>query len=145
MNSYSPLTSAYHDFISLCCPLPTTVFVQAEDPKYLYPVFIQKQFCNFELFLQPFHVRLIFPQHLLLSFLFHTWGTRCSFNTSSSIRNLCSVSELWGGRKSYSKCCFHAKRCLFGMVWCFLFCFVLDLFVCFWVSLLQILFCLGRA
>lgn len=105
--------------------------------------FINSVSCNLELFLQPFYVCLTFLQHLLLSFLFHTWGTRCLFNTSSSIHNLCSVSELWGGRKScYSKCCFHAKRCLFGMVWYFLFCFG---FVWFWVSLLQILFCIGRA
>lgn len=73
--------------------------------------------------------------------------TRCSFNTSSSIHNLCNVSELWGGRKSYyPKCCFHSKRgfyLLFGWFDVFLllfgrfvgwlvlgfhvFCFVLSL------------------
>lgn len=92
--------------------------------------FVSSVSCNLELFLQPFYVCLTFLQHLLLSFLFHTWGTRCLFTTSSSIHNLCSVSELWGGRKSrYSKCCFHAKRCVFGMVWYFLFwiCLVLSL------------------
>lgn len=75
MKSHSPFTSAVPVmiFYASVAHSPPFSFVQAEDPKSVHPVCIQNQLYDFDLFLQPFCVRLILLQCLLLSFLFPAW------------------------------------------------------------------------